>query len=107
MNMQLAYWMTGLSIYDQLASNARTLAASLVMVGAIVTLEAQIAPEALGPGAMLALACVVGAASFVAAAGLLWLLARRPEGPERELGGALAWAIRRVAPLVTSWRTSR
>jgi PST family polysaccharide transporter len=107
MNMHLAWRLTGLSIFDQLASNARTLAASLVMVGSIVALEARLAPGALGPGATLALACAVGAASFVAASGLLWLLARRPEGPERELAGALAWAVGRAAPLVTAWRTPR
>lgn len=77
------------------------------MVGAMVAVDAGLAPDTLGLGARLALACAVGAASFVVAAGLLWLLARRPEGPERELGGALAWAVGRAALLVTSWRAPR
>lgn len=107
MNMHLAWRLAGLSIYEQLASNARTLAASLVMVGAIVALDAQLAPDSLGAGPMLALACAVGTASFVAALGLLWLLARRPEGAEREMISALAWAIGRAASRVMSRRTPR
>jgi PST family polysaccharide transporter len=106
-SMHLVRRLTSLSIRDQITNNARTLAASLVMVGAIVTLDAQLAPGALGPGTMLALACAVGVASFVAAVGFLWLLAGRPDGPEREVANALTWVGGLTSPLVTSWRAVR
>ncbi len=106
-SMHLVRRLTSLSIRDQITSNARTLAASAVMVGAIVTLEAQLAPRALGPGAMLGLACAVGVASFVGAAGLLWLLAGRPSGPEREVANVLTWVGGRTPPLLATRRAVR
>lgn len=106
-SMHLVWRLTGLRIRDQVTSNARTLAASIVMLSAIAMLDAQIAPEALGPGAMLALACAVGGTSFVVTVGLLWLLVGRPDGPERELANAVTWVGGRTAPLLAARRAAR
>ena len=101
-SLHLVRRLTSLSIRDQIIGNARTLAASILMVAAIVTLDAQLAPGTLGPSDRLALACAVGMASFVAALGLLWLLAGRPDGPEREVAKALSWISGRTPPLLAT-----
>lgn len=106
-NMYLVRRLTGLSVHEQVAGNARTLAASAVMVGTVVVLEAQLVPRSLGLGAMTVLACAAGAAGFAATIGLLWLGARRPDGPEREMAVAVLWAAKRAAPFLHFGGTPR
>lgn len=89
LNLGLVRKLTGLSIREQILVNWRSLAAMAAMVAGVSAWHAGIAPPmaAGGWGSALVLAQLLplGAVLYFGAALLLWQLARRPDGPEREV----------------------
>lgn len=88
-NMFLVKRMTGLKVQDQILVNARSLAATAIMVIAVLLFQAEIGAE-IGAAfwdevTVIAGTVLVGALAYLGSTLLIWLFARRPGGPEAEV----------------------
>lgn len=79
-NMSIARFVTGLSYWDQLRPNGRSFIAIAVMAGAVY-----VTPDLGTPVLTIVLKVAVGGLAYVGSRGALWLLAKRPDGPETEI----------------------
>lgn len=83
---------------DLLAAVARTAAATAAMATAMAATGLGFHVVANNPAQHLALSIAVGAAAYAAALALLWHLAARPDGPERDLLTAATRLTPRLRP---------
>jgi len=88
-NMGLVRRLTGLSIREQVLVNWRSLAAVAAMAAGVSawysTIAERFAEDVWGPALVIAQILPLGAALYLGAVLLLWLIARRPDGPETEM----------------------
>lgn len=109
-NMFLIKKMTDLTVAAQLLVNLRTLFATCIMVIAALGIQAWLATT-LGAGKSTQVVQILatiglGALAYVIASGSLWLMLKRPEGPEREVI-TLTWStLRSGAQRFKAWRSS-
>jgi len=90
-NMAIARHVTGLTYAAQLRANVRSFVSVAVMAGAVY-----LTPALGAPVITIALQVAVGGAAYVGTRGLLWLLARKPEGPETEIFSIAARLTQRL-----------
>ncbi len=86
-NMVLVRRFTGIAVVQQLSANTRALASVAVMAAGVVLCSRYlpVAPDKLALASQLALLVTLGAVLYCGCSLLLWLLMKRPAGPETEV----------------------
>ena len=96
-NLYLVQTILGLSVWRQVAVNWRSLGAAAVMAVAVYVAGSQFGEGGLPLQALKAAAMIgTGAVVYPLAVLVLWLVAGRPEGPEREAIGGARKAVAKV-----------
>jgi O-antigen/teichoic acid export membrane protein len=98
LHMQVVKQVTALTMWTQLAANARSLISVAAMAAAVFLAEMAL-PDAPGEWALIARIAVfvaVGAAAYIGVHALLWVFRGRPSGPETELLKILSGASKRL-----------
>jgi lipopolysaccharide exporter len=87
LNIDIVRRIAGISWRSQLAGPLRSLISAAAMTAAVLAIGGLVDPgqDSISLAAEIALKAAVGAAVYVACHILLWLVAGRPDGPEREL----------------------
>jgi len=85
LNMLLVRQIVGLSMRRQWMANARTLAATIIMVFAVLIIEVTVSGliPTISDVVVLAVSTIVGAAAYVASIIAFWMVCGRPDGPEQ------------------------
>ncbi len=98
-NMHMVRTLIGVPYVEQLRVNGRCFGATLAMIGAMTGVKSLLAQDASTAGLALAVvvSIVAGAAAYLAATALLWLVQGRPRGPETEAAELLRRFRRRGA----------
>jgi lipopolysaccharide exporter len=103
-NMVLVRHFIGVTVLQQLAANARALA-SVAIMSAGVLLAAASFPERSGSTELafeLAILVALGAVLYCGSSLVLWLLMKRPDGPETEIRNILARILSKLRGVKTA-----
>ncbi|MDQ7250229.1 lipopolysaccharide biosynthesis protein [Dongia sedimenti] len=87
MQTSMVTQVTGLTFMEQARAHFRALAASVVMAAAVVPITMAM-PDSFRPldnALEIAALVLIGGAAYIAATLVLWMMMRRPEGPEAEI----------------------